>query len=383
MPKQTRRSSSRPNSLGMDDRALSNLLDTMDAQESASEAAAARRDFVRWPFRDASLPMRVTHADGSVTPLMVACRNISRGGMSVVHCGFVHAGSRCTVAVSQPQGPPLVLGGRVARCSFRGHRVHEIGVKFDAPIDVRKVVTPDPFSDCFCLERVKPEALSGTVVYAEDSALDHKIVGHFLRDTGLVLRTAHSAEEAMDLITPDCGLVLAEYNLPDYNGAEFLTMLRQRGVSTPVIVVASDTSTITRRLLAGVEADAFLAKPFTQQLLLRAIAEFLVLRPGEGMLVSTLAPDDPAQPLADAFVASLRQHAARLREAIVRGDAGACRQVCLRLAGTAPAVGFARLGRAAGEAAAALAGDTEFEQSAHLLRTLVAICEQARGRRAA
>ena len=187
----------------------------------------------------------------------------------------------------------------------------------------------------------------------------------------------------MALITPDCGLVLTEYNLPDYNGTEFLTMLRQRGVSTPVIVVAGDTSTVTRRLLAGVQADAFLAKPFTQQLLLRAIAEFLVLRPGEGMLASTLAPDDPGQPLADAFVTSLRQHGARLREAIGRGDAGACRQVCLKVAGTAPAVGFARLGRAAAEAAQALEGDADFEHSAHLVRTLVAICEQARGRRAA
>jgi CheY-like chemotaxis protein len=314
---------------------------------------------------------------------MVACRNISRGGMSVLHCGYVHAGSRCSVAVSRPAGPPLVLAGTIARCSFRGSRVHEVGVKFDTPIDVRNVVTPDPCSDCFCLERVKPESLSGTVVYAEDSALDHKIVAHFLRDTGLVLRTAHSAEEAIGLITPDCGLVLAEYNLPDYNGAEFLTMLRQRGVSTPVIVVAGDTSTVTRRLLAGVQADAFLAKPFSQQLLLRAIAEFLVLRPGEGMLVSTLAADDPGQPLAEAFVTSLRAHGARLREAIGRGDAGACRQVCLKLAGTGPAVGFARLGRAAGEAAQALEKDTDFEHSAHLLRTLVAICEQARGRRAA
>lgn len=373
----------RRNTLGLDDRTLSRLLDQLDALHDGVMRPAPRRDFVRWPFRDASLPMRVTHLDGSVAPLLVACRNISRGGISVLHSSFMYPGTRCAIVLRHPERGAVPVPGTVVRCTFRGGVVHEIGVKFDQPIDVRDVVRPDPFSDCFSLERVKPESLRGTVVYVEDSELDHRIVSHFLRDTGLVLRTARTAEEAMGQIEPDCGLIMTEFNLPDYDGAEFLTVLRQRGISAPVIVVASDTSSLTRRLLAGIEADAFLAKPFTQSLLHRAIAEFLVVRPGEGMLVSSLPADDPAAPLAEAFVASLRGHGARLREALGRADAGACREVCVRIGGTAPAVGFEKLGRVAAEAAEALAEDPDFERSTRPIRTLIAICEQARGRTAA
>jgi CheY-like chemotaxis protein len=383
MAKGAHKSPGRRNSLGLDDRALTRVLDQLDATEPSPARAASRRDFVRWPFRDASIPVRLTHPDGSITPMLVACRNISRGGMSVLHCGFVYPGSRCTVVLRHPERGAVPVPGIVARCSFRGGMIHEVGLKFDQPIDVRDLVRPDPFSDSFSLERVKPETLRGTVVYAEDSEIDHRIVAHFLRDTGLTLRTARTAEDALGLVDADCGLVLAEYNLPDYNGAEFLTMLRQRGLSTPVILVARDTTSVTRRLLAGIEADAFLAKPLSQPLLLRAVAEFLVLRPGEGMLVTSLPPDDPAAPLAEGFVSALRSYAARLREALARGDAANCREVCSRIAGTAPSVGFAKLGAAAAEAAESLAEDPEFERSARLLRTLISICEHARSRHAA
>jgi CheY-like chemotaxis protein len=233
-------------------------------------------------------------------------------------------------------------------------------------------------ADCFSLERVDPETLRGCVVLVEDSELDQRIIKHHLRQTQLRLRTAGSVAEGLRLISEGCDLILCDFDLPDGSAADLLTTLVDRGVRIPSIVTTSDISTLTRRGLRQVNASAFLAKPIQADLLMRAVAEFLVMDRKAGPLGCSLAPDDPAAPLAEAFVSEMRGFAKELAKTIESGDWTKARRICLRIAGTAPSVGFHGIADLAGAAAKDLAGSSSTAESSTPLRAVISACERAR-----
>jgi two-component system, OmpR family, alkaline phosphatase synthesis response regulator PhoP len=74
------------------------------------------------------------------------------------------------------------------------------------------------------------------------------------------------AEERVDLI-------LMDRNLPDFEGSEFIAMLRHQGMKTPVIFLSAKNSSaqIQEGFLRG--ADDYVCKPFeVEELLLRILA---------------------------------------------------------------------------------------------------------------
>jgi CheY-like chemotaxis protein len=369
----------RPNTVGLHERELGELLDRFDIPEEGGRPNP-RRDFVRWPFRRTSVQMRLTHPTGAVSTIQVACRNISRGGLSALHNTYLHPGTRCRMLLPHPQAGQKAVDGLLVRCIHRSGVIHELGISFQEPIDVREFVTPDPLADFYSLERVTPENLTGTVLFADASEIDRKIFRHFLRETHMRIITAGSGEEAIAQIDESCDLVVCD--LAIVRNPQFILSLRERS-HAPLIVTSSDTSPEVRRLLGETPAEAFLSKPLAQRLVLRAIAEFLIAR-RTGKVVKTGAslPDDVVPHLSQNFIASLADYVVRLGDAARRNDPAVCRNLCLQLSGTAPTVGFKPLGRLAATAAQLLSRSQSVPASLHAIRSVIAACERA-GSRAA
>lgn len=337
-----------------------------------------RRDFIRWPFVHASVRMKMHNGDGLQSEFSVACRDLSKGGISVLHRSFLHTGTRVVMRLPTVTGKLATIPGVVCRCRHFQGLIHEIGIKFNEPIDVNEFVELDPLADCFSLERVDPETLRGCVVHVEDSELDQRIARHHLRQTQLRLRTAPTVAEGLAVITEGCDLVLCDYDLPDGTGADLLAGLAERGIKLPSIITTSDIAALTRRGLRQVNANAFLAKPIKPDMLMRAIAEFLAMNRSAGPLSCTLSPEDPAMPLAEAFVQEMRRLAGDLDRAIGEADAVKARRICLRIAGTAPSVGFQGIADLAGTAAKDLAGSASTAESMAPIRALMSACERAK-----
>jgi CheY-like chemotaxis protein len=368
----------RPNTVGLHERELGELLDRFDGPDAGR--ADPRRGYVRWPFRRTSVQMRLTHPSGAVTTIQVACRNISRGGMAALHNSYLHPGTRCKVLLPHPEETQRILEGTVVRCTHRSGVIHELGIAFKEPIDPRDYVRPDPLADSFSLEKVNPEDLTGTVMCADGSEIDRRIFRHFLRDTPLKVATAGTVEEAVAQLDDSCELVVADLALA--RDRALIATLRERA-AIPLIIASSDTSPEVRELLRELGADAFLAKPLTQRVLLRAIAEFLVVRRGaKNGKAGVSVPDDVVPHLAQNFVASLADYATRIQDAVKADDATTCRNLCLQIAGTAPAVGLKPLGRLAATAAQLLARSQSVPASTHAIRSLIAACERASARAA-
>ncbi len=367
----------RPNTVGLHSDGLNELLDVVDL--AGGKGKAVKRVFVRWPFRKESVDVTLLQpGGGNATKLKMACRNISCGGMSLLHNSFVHTGTRVTVKLATPNGGVIESEGKIVRCQHVRGMIHEIGVKFTQEIVVRDFVESNPFNNTFSLERVDPESLRGTIVYADDSAAERKLVTHYLRGTALRLRTVENAQEGLVLAGEGCDLVIVDMEMPGMSGVEMVKSIREAGYSTPVIMVTADATGIARLNVTELNISAFLAKPYSQDTLLRAVAEFISADSGSKQSCSTLAEDHPNRGLVAGYVQQIAESSKKLAACMKGENADGCRTICMQIKGSAANFGFEALGKLAATACTQLTACKSVPESAMQLRTLLAACERTR-----
>ncbi|MEM9064420.1 MAG: response regulator [Planctomycetota bacterium] len=365
----------RPNSIGISGSALDRLLDQFDG---SGENISPRREFVRRAYRKHGIMIRVAQLSGLDVTLRVACRNLSRGGMSVLHNAYLHPGSRIAAALPHPIERFIKVTGTVVRSTHRTGTVHEIGIKFDEPIDPGEFIRTDDPGDGFALEHVDTELLVGSLLHLDDSELDRRIVQHYLRDTQLRIRAAATVDEGLEIAAEGVDLILSDYYLEEETSERLISDLRTSGNQTPIIVVSGDNSVETQDKLAALDVSGYLTKPFPQELLLRAVGEFLLVRTADSNMRSTLDSTDPNFKLVDAFVGDLKNFAERLDDTLSKGNSEACRSVCLQIRSAAPLMGFAMLGQMADKAARAIALSSEIDEASAEIRALRAACLRAK-----
>lgn len=367
----------RPNTLGLGQRELGDLLDRFESPDQV--ATNPKRDFVRWPFRQTSIRMQVIHPGGVTALITVACRNVSRTGIAILHSSFLHTGTKCKILLPHPARGEVAVDGWITRCSHRSGVVHEIGIRFDKPIEIQEYLKPSPFTDWFSLERVKAEALSGSVVVVEDSEIDRKILSHFLRETHLNISMNATSAEALATIDDSADLILVDFHLPDMTGTQLAAKIREKGLRTPVIILTCDTQAATAEVLNSIPGIAFLSKPLNQDLLLRAIGEFLIVRKPYASMHAPAASDQPNPALTEGLLTALGQYAKRLEDCLQRQDATSARTLCLQIAATAGTMGLQEVNKLAAKAADTLTRSMSTAESISPLRSLIAVCHRAGG----
>lgn len=332
-------SQTRPNTLGMNSKKLDEVLDILDRGGAADPSSTVSRADARWPFRQPSVRVRVVHPGGTEVELRMACRNLSRNGAGLLHSAFLYPGTRCVLNLPHPDEGESAVGGSIVRCQHRTGILHEIGVKFDAEIDLRGFVRPDPMREWFSVEHIDPERLIGSVLYIDPNQLDAQLVRHFLRDTQVRLRVAATVEDAMTAARRGVDLILCEYRLEGLTGGDLVARLRGEHIDTPVIVTSMDQDPRITALLERKMAQAFLSKPIVQHRLIRAFGEFLTPRSGQARAASV------DQALLQSMKPELARCASVIEEGIRKCSAMDVLSVCLQLRGVAPSIGMGDLSR--------------------------------------
>jgi CheY-like chemotaxis protein len=264
----------RPNSVNLDPQALAELLNRLDEPNVRAEAQF-KRDYVRWPFRKVAVTLGVVHPGGNMSSIRAACRNISNGGVCLLHSSYIHPGSECVVTLTHPLRGDVKVSGKVVRCMHRTGVIHELGVKFNTPIDAKEFVIPDPFSNTFSVESIRPQELKGRVLHIEPAAVEREKFAAFIRETCLSLVDAESLADAI-VKCERIDLVVMSSDLPDGEPGEALQRLRSVGYAGPVVVVVPDATERTRERVRRVEAAAFVTRPYSEEVVLRAIADVLL-----------------------------------------------------------------------------------------------------------
>lgn len=376
-----------PTTLRMSPMELARLKRELDA--SAAASGSVKRAFKRWPFETRSIRMELQHPGGAATTLNYVPRNISREGMGLLHSSFVYTGTRCTVFLPHPARGQAAVGGTVVRCRhFRG-KIHEIGVRFDQPIDVREFLGLDGSEECYMLESVNPTSLTGSMLLIEPGKMDRALIRQHLVDTNLTVTAVDTVQAGVERAGEGYDIILCSLNLPDGDGLLVLYQLRTAGIQTPFLLLCSSAGTAAfKDRLRTLQPDGVLCKPVPSQTLLAAMGEFLLMNStdaggGGAALFSSLSSRDAMMSHVPEYLVELRQIAKRINGSLNAADVKECTRLIFQIRGSAQTFGFAPIAEAAALAQASLQSTHSLSDSSPAIRQLVGMCARAQVHRQA
>lgn len=115
------------------------------------------------------------------------------------------------------------------------------------------------------------------ILVVEDSSAMRAFVRAALEEAGVVREVVEAASgfEALRILPREqFELAIIDINMPDVNGLELIRFMRQGDAhkTTPIIVISSESSERDRERGLSLGANAYLAKPFTAEALIAAVA---------------------------------------------------------------------------------------------------------------
>lgn len=368
------------NTVRLSQRELERLLEQFE--QSQGTTGSPDREFVRWNYRIEAVQIVIEQSSGHKVTLPVATRNISRGGISILHSSYMHTKTPCEVVLTTPSGTQQTIAGRVMRCIHIQGRVHEIGIKFNEQISTKDLLGLDPLNEAYSLERVEPARLFGSVLIVTPSDLDRDLLLTYLEDTSLAINAADSIENAVTRAARGCDLVVADYHIGTDTAPALIKALSAAGADMPVVVLTSDKSPEILADIRKAGAAGMLTKPTTRPRLLQALGEFLHADGDGGPLYSQLTSTDAAFPLVNKFLTDVPRMALNLEKALRDDDIAPCIDIVRNLAGTAFPLGFPTISALSIAAEAKLAGG-DLKSASHEIRALIVACRRIKAKPAA
>lgn len=368
------------NTLRLNQRELHKLLEMYEQNDGGD--SNPDREFVRWSYRVESVNLVIEHTSGNRVTLPVATRNISRGGISILHSAFMHVGTPCEILLKIPGGTTQSISGTVRRCGHVSGRVHEIGIQFNEQVSTKDLLGLDPLNEAYSLECVDPSRLHGSLLIVTSSELDRDLITTFLEDTNLNVSTADTIENAITRAQKGVDIILADYYIENETAPTLIGKLNEIDIDVPVIVLTSDKSEKVLDSIRDSNAMGILSKPATKDRVRQALAEFLHADGDGGPLYSILENTDPAYPLLSKFLNDVTRIALNLEKAARENDEQECLKITRSLSGTAAPLGFPEISELA------IAAENRLTQKGLKstlpdIRSLIVACRRIKARPAA
>jgi len=123
------------------------------------------------------------------------------------------------------------------------------------------------------------------VLLVEDDAAIRDLEQVRLRRLGCKVTVQSSAPAALEAVNADPNgydLILTDYNMPQINGLELVSELRQQGCGVPAILMTGYSSTVSEETALSAGLNAFLRKPFGGEQLQKLLDDLLDLPQGRG-----------------------------------------------------------------------------------------------------
>lgn len=381
---QSRTNSKEPhrNTIGMERRELEGFLDRIDSMVTP-EAAASSRAHTRLPIYETRINVCIIEADQTRRCMTMASRDISNGGISLLHSCYLHPGSRCSItlpAVVSSGTEAKVVEGKIVKCVHRSGMVHEIGICFDELIDASTYAVRQPSADHQTLS-TDTRNLSGTILHIEDSHMDSRLVEHYLSSSSVKIIKAHTFEEARSLAQAPIDLILCDMMMPDGTPQDFVSWLRNQRIATPLVLHTASPVVHVRQQMKDLEIQGLMLKPMLRNAFLNAMGEFLG-RPSVPIERALLSGPEVA-PMARAeaaklFSSELTHVVTGIARAIAEDDPMTLYTLSVHLGHTARSVGFDALAEAATKAAKQMATTMSCKESAQEIQGLINSCRTAR-----
>lgn len=124
------------------------------------------------------------------------------------------------------------------------------------------------------------------ILIVEDSATMRSLLASSLEDLEIPVKIveAESGFEALRCLPRDeFDLIVTDINMPDINGLELVSFIRntEKYAGIPLVIVSTESSERDRDKGLGLGADAYLVKPIDPETLRQVVADLLAGRPEE------------------------------------------------------------------------------------------------------
>ncbi|MFP4145067.1 MAG: Hpt domain-containing protein [Phycisphaeraceae bacterium] len=344
------------------------LVEVLDAKAAAPSGDDKRR-YPRFSYITShGLPLQIKHPGGGWVSYLVRPRNLGRDGIGFFHGGFLHRGSFCVVELHGRNGDVADISGHVVHCRHIAAGLHEVGVRFISPIDLRPFVElPEGVAGH---DTSGAPEFAGQVLCLDGTAVDRSLFRFEASEAGVEVVEVEDAPEAIDLVrTGTFKLVVVGDELLTLSCDEFIQGLRNEGYQGPIVrwTVAPD------KVGEGVET---LPKPFAVEDLLRLFRKHLLAgEPEAEVIESRLWRIPRTRPLVLAYLENLHQQAGQLEQALAEWDPALVSSLASQIKGSAASYGYPTITEKADVLLQALG--RESGEAREALRTLLDECRAA------
>jgi CheY-like chemotaxis protein/HPt (histidine-containing phosphotransfer) domain-containing protein len=157
------------------------------------------------------------------------------------------------------------------------------------------------------------------ILVAEDNPINQQLALEFLTRMGAHVDIAVNGRAAVACVTENVyDVVLMDIHMPELDGMEATRMIRDQGITVPIIAVSADALSDRRANVMAAGCNGFVTKPIDFETLLQEIA--LHLPPAEdlnlGRRASDILPDDTGDPSSPLSIAARRLPGIDLGKAI-------------------------------------------------------------------
>ena len=332
-----------------------------DAQPSETNRFARRHPRYRYRL---TLKAEFEQPGGQALHYSVAARNISRNGIGFLVGHFIYPGARCKLCLISPHNYSQTVGARIVRCNYLlgTGSLHEVGVKFDEPIDVTAF-------QATCDNRGQAR-----VLVADDDPSMHKLVQVFLKDLSIELTSVHNGNEAVEsAISGHHDLILMDMEMPELDGLGATRELRKRGYVQPIVAMTALHGEKARTACMEAGCTSYVNKPVQREVLTRLV-HGVVYEP----LESSFASDPEMAEMIDHFVDGLPATIKELQGAFDAEDTKALELSIRHLKGQGASFGFDVITETATELETAVQAGAELAAIRESVNELVKWCRAAR-----
>ena len=355
----------------------SKLLCRLD--EAPDHLGRDRRRYKRWEFRMSDIAVLVQHPGGGTGRYLVCARNISAGGLSCIHGGYIHPGSECKVVLPQRDGHPFAVDGVIVHCRHVQGSYHEVGVQFVEEIDPSALLG-QPLGDAENPDGAAPDmpTMDGRVLIVDPSSAERALLSYQLRETGLTMTMVEATGAAIDAIRRNSyQLLLCHLHLGDV-AIRMIKQIRRVGFKEPIIVMTGESSPKLLAEARAAGANEIIGKPRHPVFLASMIAEWLEV-PGLDSPVYSSLQENPgmAEIIAD-YLNDVQKKVRQLEKTKDHPGLTLARTISLELLDSGAGFGFDAVSDAARDALMAIdTGQSKKDAEAPLQR-LIALCRRLR-----
>ena len=217
------------------------------------------------------------------------------------------------------------------------------------------------------------------MLLAEDNADNRLLMTRYLAKLGVTTITAENGKEAVSTAMRETiDLVLMDQHMPEMNGPEAISLLRQTGFSRPILAFTASDESEDLSLMTNAGCNGVVEKPVKIAQLYKVLSEHLPAATEQNTAASDDNPwlDPDLRPIIEHFVKGIPQRVEVMRHAFREKDWKALCGQAHQVKGTAGSLGFPEFTEKAKYLEAALKKD-EMDDVQRLFDALINEATQA------